>query len=198
MKKLIAAIAVTVFAFNAQAADLGSPGVQWTGGYIEGSLGTQSSTIELGGAIKPGDTGYLVGVGLGYDFQVHQQWLLGALVRYDISDISYTVGGVQMADASNGWMIGGRVGFIPTGDWMLYGLAGYRWSKLDFSIPGISDQSRGGLVAGGGMEASLGKMFIGIEGTGTFYQDESIPAGAIPVSLESIDYQARVRVGYKF
>jgi len=102
MKKLIiAALAAGTMATAAHAADLGTyqqsemPGrmTVWTGPYIEGSVGFTSSDSELGivglgDIVQLGESGFIGGIGAGYDVMFAPGWVAGVLARVDFDTVN--------------------------------------------------------------------------------------------------------------
>lgn len=203
MKKLLTTLVASVLmATGAQAADLGGykdyaevKKDLWSGFYIEGGVGATSSNVEVADMITLGDISYAAHVGVGYDLLVAPRIVLGVLGRLAIEDASHDFGGLNIADTQYSYMLGARAGFVPTKDWMLYALVGYKWSELDFNNQlGIGDTTRGGVVLGGGIEAFLTEnMFVGFEATTTMYDDESVGG----INIDSNDYTGVLRFGFK-
>ncbi len=198
MKKLIAALAMGVMAMGtAQASEPTAPlqtKSNWTGFYVEGGLGVTSSHVEIEDFVTLGDLSYQAHIGGGYDHMVTPNILLGVLGRISIEDVKHEIDGFTLAESDVSYMVGARAGFVPRKDWMVYALAGYRWSDLD--IDEIDDEAnRGGVVLGGGLEVMLTQdVFLGLEAQTTLFDSEDIE----DVELESQDYSGIFRVGYKF
>lgn len=211
MKALVfAALAAVGLTATAQAADLGTyqqtemPGrmTVWTGPYIEGSIGVTSSDAELGivglgDIIQLGESGFVGGIGAGYDVMFAPGWVAGVLARVDFDTVEYKAFGADLADHSETYTIGGRLGFVPADDVMFYALVGYQFGDLDLSSTvGGGSVSRDGWVLGAGIETMLSEHFgIGAELSTAIMDDETV-GGLVTVDQE--EYTGKVRALWKF
>lgn len=165
----------------------------WTGFYVEGGLGLMSSNIDAQ-VITLGDTSYTGHLGIGADWMFSPHWVAGVWGRVHINDLSFSAFGTKLADTSVYYSIGGRLGFVPRDDWMLYGLVGYRFSSLD-TIAGVPDIDTNAWLVGGGLEVMLtDNWFLGVEGVAALGQSETLG----PVKIDATDYSGTVRLGFKF
>jgi opacity protein-like surface antigen len=137
------------------------------------------------------DASGLVGdVRLGYDQQAGR-FLFGVFGTYGFSDVSKDVnqdildvdGNVlaTLDDIERGedWSIGGRAGFLMNERALLYILAAY--TQTDYTFGGLGDNGSdkditfSGVTVGGGIEFAVAEnVFLGVEGTHTFYDDETV------------------------
>lgn len=209
MKSLIAALAIS-FAFIGAAHAGGSISAPpnpvsayatWTGMYVEGAIGATTSLGELGVAgcadcITLGENGYQAHAGIGYDVMVMPKVVVGALARIGVDDIEHKAFGLTIAEQNEYYVLAARAGFVPTSNWMIYGLAGWKWSELETIGPNFS---RGGLLLGAGIEVmATDKVFLGIEANTTLYGDDTIATGLGPVKLDTTDYAGLLRAGLRF
>lgn len=215
------AVAITVCSSNAGAADLLRPSKAaapaavedvapaksiWTGLYIEGGLGITSSTVDAGPIGGPtllsiGDSAISGHVGIGYDHMLMPHIVVGVLARAQIDNLDYKAIDTSMADRDIEYMVGGRLGFVPRSDWMIYGLAGYRFANLDFVDQPNANQN--GWVLGAGLEAMLtDHMFIGLEYTANLTGKDTVDVGTQKapdlIDIGVTDHTGKARVGWKF
>lgn len=210
MRKLITTIGAFMLAIApAAAADLYEPSdIQsvkggatkaqvWSGPYVELGGGMSSSNADAsvpGFGITLGDQGYAAHLGVGYDFMVSPAVVLGLWGRVEFNDIAFSVAGSPSADTDIEWSIGGRAGWVPRQDYMIYALLGYRFADLDMPA-GLPDVSRNAWLVGAGIEVmATDNIFIGLEYVAAMGESDSIG----PVSIESTDHTGKVRVGFKF
>lgn len=213
------AVAITVCSSNAGAADLLRPSKAaapaavedvapaksiWTGLYIEGGLGMTSSGMEIssgGKAFSYNDTSWVGHIGVGYDHMILPHIVVGVLARAQIDNLDYKIGSTPLADRDIEYMVGGRLGFVPRQDWMIYGLAGYRFANLD--IVKAPNANENGWVLGAGIEAMLtDHVFVGLEYTANLTGKDTVnfgaPATPILIDVGVTDHTGKARVGWKF
>ena len=134
-----------------------------------------------------GAAGIFGTIGLGYDWQVRDRFVLGAFTDFDFgssehSEIDYWdngAGGTGKSgwdmERNSTWTIGARLGLLTSNTSMVYGLIGYSRTSVDISLsedngnPAVlphanyTDTSKSvdfsGLVLGVGMEQDLGNGF---------------------------------------
>lgn len=176
-----------------------SPMMVWSGFYVEVGAGLTFSNVELGavggGTLATlGDSAWSGHFGIGYDKMVAPGLLLGVLARVEIDDASHALAGTEIASSEFSYLIGGRAGWVPREDALIYVLLGYEWSDLDLTA-GLGEVGREGWVVGGGLELMMtDHVGVGAEYTASLYDDETV-AG---VNLEPTDHTARLRLFYKF
>ncbi|MCP4936504.1 MAG: porin family protein [bacterium] len=172
-----------------------------------------------------GADGFFGTVGLGYDWQVRDRFVLGAFTDFDFgisehkeADYFGTAGpyGWDM-ERNSTWTIGARVGLLTSNTSMLYGLVGY--SRTSYDIAVTEDDGAGnaftigrdidfsGFVVGAGLEQNLGNGFsLKGEYRYTNYGEESF-GGAITnlagtdLETDSFDLDShsfRLTLAYKF
>lgn len=210
MKRILAALALASMTTAAVAADLGGPAYAgggdvpaaknpWGGIYVEGGAGLTASTLDLsegGDSVSLGDNSYTGHVGVGWDFAAPNSHLvLGVLARYELSDVGFKAFGETLADAQHSWMLGARAGYAP-GPWMIYALAGYRWSKLEPNAElEVGDINTSSVVLGGGIEVLLGNhVFAGLEYTAALEAGESVD----DLNVDATEHTGKARIGWKF
>jgi outer membrane immunogenic protein len=156
----------------------------WTGFYANGGVGyglwdAQTTTDFPGGACAicaktdHGGRGWLGEVGLGYDAQVSDQIVIGALFNYDFSGIRGQLddgaGAVGKGNNDSTWFVGARAGWLMTPSVLNYWSVGYTQThfggaNLVSTAPGFiivppgahrDSYSAGGWFIGGGLEVAM-------------------------------------------
>jgi outer membrane immunogenic protein len=193
MKKLLlATTALAAFTASAFAADLPArtytkapppaPVWSWTGFYIFGGAGgglwASDQHTQLTGVGTPlaidtrnGGSGWFGTVGLGYDWQVNPNWVVGILadgqfgnIRGTIQDTSFGWTGYEKLEDS--WAAGIRVGYLVAPNVLSYvngGYSGAHFSGANFvsTVSGApiaahtNSFNRNGWFVGGGVENNL-------------------------------------------
>ncbi len=132
---------------------------------------------SLNGLNSSGITG---GAQLGYDQQLGR-FLIGVFGSYDLSsmDTTASIGAFDMTLIEKGdeWSVGARFGYLLHPRVMAYVLAAYTQADWTFgdATTGEKEVTFDGVTVGGGLEYALTRnIFIGIEGTHTFYGKETI------------------------
>ncbi len=119
--------------------------------------------IPLGGGISSGKgnlNGFGGGVALGYDWRLHDGWLVG--VETDIgviggSELFVGAGGVSRVESDLFGTVRVRVGKRIQPDWLLYATGGYAYLGTDFkSATTTADTTLHGWTIGGGTEFKFG------------------------------------------
>jgi hypothetical protein len=134
----------------------------WTyislGGSIGANVGLNDVNASPGPSVTPGlfnvDLNNLGADGVSYgfnlhgDYQVNDNFLVGVFGTYEkLSDkfqLNASAGGVAITGEipeDHRWTIGGRIGWIPRQDIMVYGLAGYviqNNGDMTLEVPGSS------------------------------------------------------------
>lgn len=210
MKLRTAAVAIAAFVLwhaPAKAADLAMPSVSvpeeiakgptkadvWTGVYVEGGLGVTSSNVEAGGLLTLGDNAWSGHLGLGADWMFSKHLVAGLWGRVHMDDVSFSIANTKLADTKLHYSVGGRLGFVPRDDWMVYALLGYRFASLD--TVGAPDIDTNAWLVGGGIEAMLtDHWFIGLEAQAALGQSDTLGG----VKIEATDYSGTARLGFKF
>jgi outer membrane immunogenic protein len=153
----------------------------WTGFYANAGVGyglwDSKTTVDIpgGGCLlcvnsDAGGRGWLGEVGVGYDYQLNDRFVIGALFNYDFSDISGNLndGAATVAKSNNDstWFLGARAGWLMTPNVLNYWSVGYTQAHFAPSglglafggpIAGLSrdDYSAGGWFIGGGLEVAM-------------------------------------------
>lgn len=122
------------------------PEPDWSGLYLHGSLGygwsDSDQTFSTGGnswSVDVNADGFIGAVGLGYDFQIHRDMVLGVFADYTIGNLDddYTLAGLPgSAEYDNIFAIGGRWGVTVHQDLMLFASVGYTSADIELSTPG--------------------------------------------------------------
>lgn len=146
MKKILLATTAVLLAAPALAADLPRrsaavapapmfvQSMNWTGFYVGLNVGYVSPE-ELGTAPNTVQAdGFTIGARLGYDWQVGQNWVIGALVDLDAGFGKDTVFG---ATAKIPFLasLNLRVGYLITPATLLYATGGYTYADIKISAP---------------------------------------------------------------
>jgi outer membrane immunogenic protein len=152
----------------------------WSGLYVNGGVGyglwTADTTTDLpNGAcvvcnnITHGGRGWLGEIGLGYDVQLNDKLLIGALFNYNFSAMSGTlddsIGLFGKTNNDSTWFIGARGGWLMNPSVLNYVSVGYTQAHFDggnlssfVTLPGPvtrSSYDAGGWFIGGGLEVAL-------------------------------------------
>jgi len=169
----------------------------WTGLYVGAGAGLKSQELDAGGFVTLGETSWAGDIRVGYDYMFAPHWVFGVFGQIGMDNIDYKLGGTKFADTDIAYQLGGRLGFVPRSDYMIYGLVAYEWSKVDF-IGGIADVGGSSWVLGAGLEVALtDHLFLGAEGTVNLGSDDTINVFG-PVNVEASDYTGKLRLSYKF
>lgn len=115
----------------------------WTGGYVGARLGFGKAEIDG----TDGD-GLLYGLGGGYDYDFGN-WVLGATLNYDMSEIEFDGGAGTIDSVAR---LGLRAG-ADLGKTLLYATAGAAWAEANIGGTNYSDN---GWFGGVGAEYMMG------------------------------------------
>ena len=212
----------------------------WTGFWLGAGVGvnadmighdwretTTGTSTELGHGNDDtrGGAGVFGTVGVGYDWQVRDRWILGAFTDFDFGNTDHTetdyfsTGKAGWTIENNRtWTIGARVGLLTSNTAMLYGLIGYSRANMDVSVfeenstltPSSKTFSKelefSGLVLGAGLEQDLGNGFsLKGEYRYTNYGSESmgshVELDATKTEYDEFDldrHSFRLSLAYKF
>lgn len=139
--------------------------------------GQSREVASLDGLNSSGITG---GFQIGYDHQFGR-FVLGAFGSYDLSgmDTTASIGDIDLTLIEKGdeWSVGARAGYLLHPRVLAYVLAAYTQAEWTFgdALTGEKDVTFDGITVGGGLEYALTQnVFLGIEGTHTFYGKETI------------------------
>lgn len=211
MNRYILAAALALTASTASAADLGPPlsivspmpnaaeykRSTWTGPYIELGAGMTVGQIEATDgfdSVSISDSAMVGHIGIGYDYAMGNI-VVGIFGRAELDELTHKAGGLKIADTDLSYTAGGRIGYVPRNDAMLYVLAGGKWSNLDIAADLGPDAHRFGWVLGSGIELMMtDHVGVGLEYTATLYGDESIDG----VAIDTTDHSGRARMLFKF
>lgn len=143
--------------------------------------GDSRTLASIDGLNSSGITG---GVQIGFDKQLNKRFVVGIFGSYDLSSMDTKAGildvdgfkSLTLIDKGDEWSIGGRFGYLLHPRVMAYVLAAYTETDWDFiSDGGTKTVTFRGATVGGGLEYALtNAVFVGIEGTHTFYGKETI------------------------
>lgn len=143
---------------------------------------------ELLGLDGLNSSGFIGGGQVGFDKQMGR-FVVGVFGSYDFSNMETTL------DIGNGfpegvgyslekeyeWDAGIRAGVLVNPSTLVYALAAYTETEYSLNGPGVSDaegldseKTFSGVKVGGGIEfAATNNIFLGLEGTHTFYGEET-------------------------
>jgi opacity protein-like surface antigen len=166
------------------------------GGGYETVPGDSTEVSSLDGL---NSTGIVGDIRLGYDQQVNR-FVVGVFGTYGLSSMEAEGTNALFGDSftlerGDDWSIGARAGLLVNDSTLLYILAAYTQTEYDLRITsGAASSSKtttfDGVTVGGGVEFALASnVFLGIEGTHTFYGSETIfdtydPATNVGTSVE--------------
>lgn len=169
-----------------------APKINWTGLYVgvQGGYGNANHHADVGftGAKSPWDSivnldglnghGFIGGGRVGFDF-VRGAFLVGAFGDYNFSNIKTELTVLDELDGSlekqDEWTAGVRAGFLINSRTLIYGLVGYTETSYEASAVGEGsvEQDFQGWRVGGGLETAIApNVFLGLEYTHTFYDEE--------------------------
>jgi len=141
-------------------------------------------------------TGIVGDFRIGYDQQVGNRFLVGVFGSYGLTSMEADGEIVGVGDFTlergDDWSIGVRAGALVNDRTLLYILAAYTETEYDLNVTvGPDSFSKttdfSGVTVGGGVEFALASnVFLGLEGTHTFYDDETILDLYDPASNEGI------------
>lgn len=175
---------------------------KWTGLSVEAGVGVTSSSVDVsipgfGSLFDSSSTDWAGHIGIGYDVLLTPHVVVGVLARAQMTGADYSVLQTKFGDRDIEYMIGARAGWLPkaNGDWMIYGLLGYQFAKIDLK-GGAPDADQNSWVLGAGLEGMLNDhWYLGLEATSNIPNGETI---AKTVNLEATDYTGKIRLGYRF
>lgn len=211
----------------------------WTGFWLGAGIGAnadmighQWSTVDALGAPtgngtddSRGGDGFFGTVGIGYDWQVRDRFIMGAFADFDFgntehSEVDYfgTAGPYGWDyERNTTWTIGARFGLATSNTSMVYGLIGYSQTNADIAVfenDGVGGSFRisreldfSGLVLGAGLEQDLGNGFsLKGEYRYTNYGEEHFGSGIANLAgteFETDDFDLdthsfRLTLAYKF
>ena len=168
-----AALAATaVFAVpSAQAAGMKplSPAMStWTGCYVGGNIGAGWESTKVTDEVEGypiaslSATGILGGAQAGCDYQIAPQWVIGVQGMWDGTGLSDSVypdllDGAELK-GNIPWFatLTGRVGYLPSPDWMIYAKGGLAWNSTHTSIVAGGDTVASTTFSQSGWTAGIG------------------------------------------
>ncbi len=196
--------------------------------YSTAAVATPTIVTGTGNDSSRGGDGFFGTVGIGYDWQVRDRFVLGAFTDFDFGRTEHTEAdffnpagpfGWKM-ERNSTWTIGARLGLLTSNTSMLYGLVGY--SRTSYNIAVTEDNGGplptdrftvgrdvdfSGFVVGAGLEQDLGNGFsLKGEYRYTNYGEESFgPAvanlGGTVLETDTFDLDShsfRLTLAYKF
>lgn len=149
-----------------------------------GDASVAGDSREVGSLDGLNSTGIVGDIRLGYDQQVNR-FIIGIFGSYGLSSMEAEGTNTLFGDSftlerGDDWSIGARAGVLVNDRTLLYILAAYTQTEYDLSFTQGDETSSktttfDGVTVGGGVEFALASnVFLGIEGTHTFYGSETI------------------------
>lgn len=147
--------------------EIAKSGSGFSGCHIHASVGIGIADVDLSGAgaaVTFGDSSATGGVGAGCDVAISSRVIVGAVARYDFSDLAGRTigdGGGSLSVRQRGaWSVAGRLGYVPMNDVLFYGVAGFAGSTVRSSVriddvASTDSSTLGGLLLGAGVEIKL-------------------------------------------
>lgn len=175
------------FAFNAEGTCTNSAGegeIPTTGGIgAIDSVAVNGNSRDVANLDGLNSHGMIGGGTLGFDY-ARDRFLIGVFGSYDFASMksSGNIGDVASFDVEKGdeWSVGARAGVIAGNRTLIYLLAAYTETDYDFSGR-LGDDSASrtvdftGVTVGGGIEyAATNNIFVGLQYTHTFFDEETV------------------------
>jgi len=239
LRPILFAIALASFAGAARADGYEAPRAvaepvmlqvsNWTGFYANGGVGygllDAQTTLDVAGTClictktDHGGRGWLGEVGIGYDYQITDKIVIGALFNYDFSDINgqLDVSGVSgKTNNDSTWFVGARAGWLMTPAVLNYWSVGYTQTHFGGTSlvpdgPGgpagsiqLESYTAGGWFLGGGLEVAMhdGWFWRSEVRYSEYSKDARVITGA-PVASAALNFEpvvetATSEIVYKF
>ncbi len=154
-KTTLASFAVAGLALiDASAAHATPPQYTWTGFYIGGEVGGINRNFDFSGGFtgSASPTNFFGGVYGGYNYQLPNNFVIGAEARFDFMNAKESIGAL---DVRSNWTdsVVARGGYVINGSVMPFVSVGGSWMNQTNTFPSISaDNTRSGWTVGGGVE----------------------------------------------
>ncbi len=175
------------------------PVASWAGPYAGVNLG-----YGFSGRVKePGNSistdGFLGGAFVGYNYQMDNNFVLGAEGDIGYSGVKGSNAGVEAKAGLEG-SLRARLGYAISPDILLYGTAGGAAQSLKVTEGGLSDRNTMlGWTAGAGTDIKFTDNVFGrVEYRYTDYGKESFTTGSGTRDVDSRDHRINFGVGMKF
>jgi outer membrane immunogenic protein len=176
----------------------------WEGFYVGAAVGLGigvTKTTEPFQSDYMSSRGGVVGLLAGYNHMLAPRWLVGVEVDANLSDLNHTetendgfgdVVTLQLTEKA-AYSARGRFGYLLAPDMLLYGTAGWSWSRLDYSLGATGGASEtanlalGGPEVGFGVETMLGAGWIArLEYLESFYNNVSFNSAVLVGSTADV------------
>jgi len=213
MKTLLLPIAAALAAVATGAA--AQPAQPWTGFYAGVNLGGLDAKSDIvipnyPSAYNSSKTGLLGGGQVGFNYQVHPNWVIGVegdLDAADVNDVSL-IPNAPVADEKFSlkynmtYSVRGRVGYAA-GPWLIYGTGGWAGAHLDDAVyiplaGGHNSASLSGWTAGAGVEYAASQHWVlGAEWLHSDYGKKNFVFNG-PTSVKMQSEAFRARLSYLF
>jgi outer membrane immunogenic protein len=206
-----AALAATVFATPAFAAEFTGPRAELRVGYesVDADAGFVNGAVNK--AASGSEDGVTYGVEVGYDHKIGSNFILGAYAGIDFSDADDCAGPVLGNDqacfsAGRNITAGIRAGVQVAPRVLLYAKGGYSNGrfKLAYDGPGTANDfnlrdNRDGFHVGAGAEfAVTEKAYAKLEYVYTDYEGRGYKNGAFGAAYDTNRHQVMAGVGFRF
>lgn len=155
----------------------------WTGFYAGGELGYANVDLSAGGS-SVDESGLIGGLVAGYDYDLGD-FVIGAGVDYDWTDVEFNIGGGSALEIDSIWRAKLRGGY-KLGNGLLYATAGY--AQAEASVSGFGSTDDDGYFVGAGYEHMVtDNMSLG----GEVLYHEFDDFDSSPIDAEVVTAQAR-------
>lgn len=145
-------------------------------------VGEAGGTVDILGLDGVNSPGFVGGGQVGFDKQMGR-FVIGAFGTYDFANMktTFTALGDQstIAEKDYEWSAGLRGGVLVNPNTLVYILAAY--TETEYKIDDDFDHKFQGVTVGGGIEfAATNNVFLGLEATHTFFDEETLISEDIP------------------
>lgn len=213
MKSVLGAaiVATVAFASPALANDFAGPRIEAHLGYD--AQRTKLTIVEGGDrdTLKDNDSGLLYGIGIGYDYAVTENQIIGLEANFDLSNVKECAElygeDRQCIKSKRDIEIAARFGTVVAKNVLLYAKLGYANGRTNISYVDfeeiLDDYSysfdRDGIRVGAGVEAKVSSnVYAKAEYRYTDYKNWKLSDGADSVSLGLSRHQVLGAIGYRF
>jgi outer membrane immunogenic protein len=221
---LIAAVSTIALTQIASAADLpvkapvykapvATPAYSWTGFYVGAHAGYGFGFAKTTEPLETdflGGRGFIGGLLAGYNYMLTPRWLLGIEGDASWSNMAHNesfnngIGDVftLKIDQRQAYSLRGRLGYLLAPETLLYGTAGWVWSKFNYSLDvGFASETDSrwfnGPQVGAGIETMIAPGWIArLEYLHSFYTNSAFNAPIVSAFLGSgVEFKPSIGVG---
>ncbi len=162
----------------------------WTGFYAGGQLGYANVDISVLG-LSADESGLIGGLVAGYDYDLGE-WVIGAGLDYDWTDVTFSGGGANL-DVDSIWRAKLRGGY-KIGNGLLYATAGYAQTEVSaagFGLVGSANDD--GYFVGAGYEHLVTEN-MSLGGEVLYHEFDNFDSTVIDAEVTTV----QVRATYRF